>query len=74
MVLDSAGLLSQSKNDGDSPVKERVAVVVAIVEEGPGETFLVIGDGETFERWRLDGDKVRKLVTEGLPIALSRAH
>lgn len=71
MVRYQADVLPESKDDGAAPVKERIATVVAIVEEGRGEVFLILGDGVSgFDRWRIDGDKVRKLVTEGLPIAI----
>lgn len=70
MVRDSSGLLPQPKNHGTTNVTERVAAVIAIVEEGK-ETFLIIGDGSAdFDRWRLDDSKVRKVVTEGFPIAM----
>lgn len=73
MVRGSSGLLPQSKNNGTAEVTERIAAVVAIVEESPGATFLVIGDGVEFDRWRLDDAKIRKLVTEAIPIAMRPA-
>lgn len=50
---------------------ERSAAIAAIVQESPGEFYLVLGEGKhDFDRWKLSESLVRKLVIEGFAIAM----
>lgn len=51
--------------------EDRVARVLDLHEEGPGEFVLIVGPGDgSFERWRLPASLVRKVARESISLAL----
>lgn len=49
---------------------QREAFVLAVVEEGPGEFFLVLGSGDHgCDRWKLTPSLLRKLSIESFNLA-----
>jgi len=50
---------------------ERTARVFDVVEEGPGEIFLILGEGDgNSERWRVNLDQLRNSTARSFNIVM----
>jgi hypothetical protein len=62
---------SATAKESNPSVTERDALVLALVEEGKGEFFLIVGAGDhRAERWKLTPSLLRKLSIESFNLAI----